>query len=205
MLSDSPSMRAKKSKPRRSVKSVNKSWSDSQKIEAVTTFLALGGSPSKTCELLKIPPQTLFTWKRQQWWHELEEQLKKEDRLTLSASLKNVIDKSIGVLADRLEHGDWIYDNKTGQLLRKPVSMKDANRVANDLIEKRVKLEQKETFIVAQENIQDKLNQLAKSFSELANKKPQLLAQEIEYKEVVETSEENENALHEGREEGLQA
>ena len=186
MLSDKPSKIPVKSGPRRSVKKAHKHWSDSQKIEAVTTFLALGGSPSKTSEILQIPLQTLFMWKRQEWWHRIEQEIKKEEKLTLSYNLKQVIDKSIHLISDRLENGDWIYDNKTGKLLRKPVPMKDAARVASDMIDKRLKIEDSETFTVAQENIQDKLNQLAKSFSELATKKPVLLAQDVEYTEKVE-------------------
>jgi transposase-like protein len=186
MLSDKPSRVAVKSNRRRSVKSTNKHWSDSQKIEAVTTFLALGGSPSKTCEILQIPLQTLQSWRKAEWWHRIEQDIQKEEKLTLSYNLKQVIDKSIHLIADRLENGDWIYDNKTGKLLRKPVPMKDAARVASDMIDKRLKIADSETFTIAQENIQDKLNQLAKSFSELATKKPVLLAQDVEFIEKVE-------------------
>lgn len=186
MLSDKPSKQSVKSGPRRSVKKAYKHWSDSQKIEAVTTYLALGGSPTKTCEILQIPQQTLYEWKRQEWWHRVEQEIKKEEKLTLSYNLKNVIDRSIHLIADRLENGDWIYDNKTGKLLRKPVPMKDAARVASDMIDKRLKIEQAETFTVAQENIQEKLAQLAKSFSELADKKPVLIAQDVEFTEKVE-------------------
>lgn len=198
LLSDKPSRQARPSRPRRALsnhpKIKNKSghWSDAQKIEAVTTYLALGGSVRLTAATLKIPDTNIYAWRRTEWWHNLEEEIKKEERLTLSNNLKRLVDKSLEAISDRLENGDWIYDQKTGEMKRKPVAMKDAAKVATDFIDKRIKIESKESFTVAQENIQDKLNQLAKSFSELASKKPELIAQDIAFKEV----EQNEASEH---------
>lgn len=199
MLSDNEKNKDRKSVRRRGTgeKSWHKHWSDSQKIEIVTTYLALGGNIALTAATMKIPATNIYQWRRTEWWHNIEEEIKKQERLTLSVSLKSLSDKALTAVNDRLENGDWIYNQKTGELLRKPVAMKDAHKVASEMIDKRIKIDQKDTFTVAQENIQDKLNQLAKSFSELASKKPQLIAQEIDFKE-------KEDAVYEEREEGLQ-
>lgn len=172
-------------------------WSVSQKMEAVTTFLVLGGNIAHTAAALRIPVDTVYRWKRTDWWRESLIEIRGQENLTLSAKLKRLVDNSLEAVQDRLEHGDWIYDQKSGEMRRKPVAMKDAHKVAVDLIDKKVKLEKQENFVVAQENIQDKLNKLAQAFSELANKpKPQ-----INVTDVVFATEETNDALHEERSE----
>lgn len=181
----------------------------SSRIETVKTFLIFGGSTRLTSAAMKIPEQTIYQWRRQEWWHELERELKQQENMQLSARLKKIVERSLDVVADRLENGDFIYDQKTGEMRRKPVAMKDAHKVAIDSNTQRQLLEQNENFVVAQEQVQDKLAKLAEAFASLSKPKVEvtdvvfveeapktLLPDEIEYDD--ETGEDN--ALHEGRE-----
>lgn len=188
-----------KSGPRRNVNAkTNKHYSDSQKLEVVQAYLALGGNTSAVSKTLGINVYTIYAWMRTDWWKELIDQIKKQENLTLSTTLKRIIDNSLTVIEERLEKGDYIYNQKTGVLSRKPVSMKDAAKLTTDLIDKRIKIESKESFTIAQENIAEKLATLAASFAELANKpKPQ-----IEVTDVI-FAQESVNAVHEERKEGL--
>lgn len=199
------------SKARAVAAETNKRWSDRQKIECVTTFLMLGGSVAMTSATLKIPEQTIWTWKKSRWWHDMVSEIKQEDRLVLSSKLKKVMEKSWDVVADRLEHGDFIFDQKKGELVRKPVSLRDAAKVANDSVILREKLEMNENFTVDGNQIEDKLAKLAKAFQDLAKgvvHQPEPVAEDIEFVEevpgdnVVEypMDEENLDALDEGSE-----
>ncbi len=199
VLSDGSVFKDLKSSKNRAVGAVRKRWSDRQKIEACTTYFMLGGNLSLTSNKLKIPYETLITWRKSEWWKELEDDIRREDRLTLSTKLRNLMDASLVLVQDRLENGDWIYDQKAGELRRKPVSMKDAGKLAMDAANLRTKMDIQENHTVAAEHIEDKLNKLAKAFSDLANGK-KLETGPVEDIEFVETDDkENEDSLHEER------
>jgi transposase-like protein len=160
-------MKVKPSNRRRAVDAPSRSWSDSQKLEAVTTYLSLGNL-ALTSRVLKIPEMTLREWKQKDWWKEIEGELKVQDNIQLSSRLKRIIESTLSVTEDRLANGDWIYDNKTGQLVRKPVNMRDAHKVAMDMIEKREILDNKAPTSVSVEQIDDKLKKLAEKFEQIA-------------------------------------
>lgn len=181
----------------RKVSDVHKHYSDRQKIEAVTTYLMLG-SISLTAAALKMSEHTLMYWKKSDWWNDLVQEMKREENLVLSNKIKKIVDKSWDVVADRMEKGDWIYDQKTGQLVRKPVSMRDASKVAMDSVMLREKLNMNENFTVAADQIEDKLTKLAKAFGDLAKGiKPEEPIEDIEYVEVIEDGDGGEeNSIH---------
>lgn len=187
MLSDGNSFKHMKSGKNRDVfATTNKRWSDRQKIECVTSFLLLGGSVALTSTATKIPAETLHGWKKTEWWNELVREIKQEERLTLSTKLKKIVDRSWDIVADRLDHGDYLYNQKTGEMVRKPVSMKDAAKVANDSVMIREKLELNDNFTVAADQIEDKLTKLAKAFTDLAKGvKPPEPVEDITYVEEI--------------------
>lgn len=154
----------------RSVKAVNKWWGDSQKIEAVQTYLMIG-TVQGAARMLKIPEQTMYSWTRQPWWQEIVGELKLQDQLQLSSRLKKIVEKTFDVVEDRLEHGDYVYDQKSGEMRRKPVSMRDAHKVGLELDNKRTILLDRAVPTASEEAIDDKLNKLAEKFAAIVNGK----------------------------------
>lgn len=172
----------------------NKRWSDKQKLETVQTYFMLGGNLTLVGKTLGIPYPTLQVWKASEWWHNLEDEFRKEEKIQLSTKLKKIADTGLSVIADRMEKGDWVINQKTGELVRRPVLMKDAAKVAMDASNLRTKLDLGENHTVSAEHIEDKLNKLAKAFSDLARGVTnQEAAETIEYTE-------NPDAVHEERE-----
>lgn len=167
MLSDDDNLKQLPSNKRRAIDASGRSWSDSQKLEAVTTFLSLG-SITLTSRVLKIPEMTLRTWKNKDWWKELEADLKTQESLELSSRLKKIIGSTLAVAEDRIANGDFIYDNRTGAMIRKPVSLKDAHKVTMDMIQRRDVLDNKQPTNVSMEQIDDKLAKLAEKFEAMA-------------------------------------
>src|SRR6266581_5336428 len=108
MLSDNPKRQHCKTPKRRAVATRNRLWSDSQKIEAVQTYMVLGNM-RLVSGALKIPFDTLKVWKSSEWWKSLEGDLRMQDDLQLSARLKNIVGKSYDVIEDRMENGDFVY------------------------------------------------------------------------------------------------
>ena len=178
---------------------ISKHRTESQKLETVQTYLIFGGSVSKTAAAMKVPETTIYFWRKTDWWQEMEKTIRTEENLTLSARLKKILDKSMDIVEDRLENGDFIYDQKTGKMKRKPVAMKDAQKAVTEFMERREKLHRGDTHTVAEELVADKLAKLAAEFAKLA--RPQPVVTDVVF---IKEHEENDLALDEEREEGLQ-
>jgi hypothetical protein len=88
------------------------------------------------------------------------------------------------VVEDRLVNGETIMNPKTGELIRKPVNMRDAHRVAVDLQAQREAVE-KATLPIDERKEADtnKLEMLAEKFAEFATKK---IEQKLDTKRTVE-------------------
>ncbi len=157
-----------KTKRRSVTATTNKHWSDTQKIEAVTTYLALGNLVL-TSSVLKIPEMTLRGWKQKDWWKQIEDELRVQEDLQLSTRLKNIIETTISATEDRIKHGDWFFNSRDGVLQRKPVALKDVHRVTMDFVEKREHLEGKTPTSVALEAVDERLKKLAEKFEQIAN------------------------------------
>lgn len=216
MLSDSDLNKNSMPKRRPVKAKTNLRWSDSQKIEAVQTYLLLGNL-RQTAITLQIPEITVHSWKKTEWWQNLEKDMRTQENILLSNRLKQLYEKALGETADRLEKGDFVLNQKTGQLIRKPVGLRDTHKVAMDMIALKDKLTVQEHMVVAQENIAEKLSNLAAEFAKVAEKQDQLVGK-IEQKPAIEVTDiiysdaeaagveeqGDTDALYEEREEGLQ-
>lgn len=169
-LSDNPVAKQRKPKDRSITAKTNKSWSDKQKIEAVQHYL-LVGNLALTARVMGIPEITIRQWKTTEWWKNVVEDLKMQENMQLSAKLKNLVEASLVAVSDRLENGDFMYDQKTGQMIRKPVNIRDAHKVATDLMEKRTMLDKAAAPVQEQTQDVDRLEQLAEKFASFVLKK----------------------------------
>lgn len=193
-LTDSTQRLGRPNLKNRPIAAVQTRWSDKQKIEACTTYFMLGGNLALVGKTLNISYDTLKVWKSSNWWKELEGNIRKEERLQLSSRLKKVIDKSWDEVAERLENGDHIYNQKTGELVRKPISARDVGNIAKSATELREKLDLEEAHTVAAEHIADKLAKLAEAFSNLSKGiKAPMPAEDIVFVERIDAVEEDGN------------
>ena len=191
-LSDNPVAKQRKPKDRSITAKTNKSWSDKQKIEAVQHYL-LVGNLALTARVMGIPEITIRQWKTTEWWKNVVEDLKMQENMQLSAKLKNLVEASLVAVSDRLENGDFMYDQKTGQMIRKPVNIRDAHKVATDLMEKRTMLDKAAAPVQEQTQDVDRLEQLAEKFASFVLKKTEQAPVIVDVTDVVikEVSDEN--------------
>lgn len=185
-LTDNPNTKHRKPRRRAVDAPTNRSWSDKQKIEAVQSYLLLGNL-ALTSRILNIPEVTLRFWKTTEWWKDVVDDLKLQETMQMSARLKKIVDASLGAVEDRLLNGDVIYDTKSGEMVRKQVNLRDAHKVAVDLLDKKAMLD-KAAVPQQQETTDDnKLDKLAEKFAAFVNKKlekePEVIdVQDIEIK-----------------------
>lgn len=181
-------------------------YSDNFKLKVLTTYLATGNY-LLTAKIFNISEHTIREqWSKQNWWHDTIDQIKDAEHVELDSKLKKIVEKSLSSLEDRLEKGDMIF-TKDG-LMRVPVKARDLNNILKESFNQRVVLlkekNAKEHQIVVEKQ-QDRLIRLAEEFAKIAHNKIPTQSQvlEAEYK-VLEKQKENDNALHDQREERLQ-
>lgn len=176
----------------------NASWPVEKKIEAVTTYLVLG-SLRQVAAATGVSYGMIKQWRIQPWWKEVEAEIVASRRIAQGSKLSKIVDKSLDVIDDRLSNGDIVLNNKTGELIRKSVSLRDATTAANALMQRAAileKLQQDDKVLETQVSIKDQLVSLAAEFAKM-NGRSKENAESIEYKET-------DNALHDERETGLQ-
>lgn len=146
---------------------------DEAKIDAVKTYIALGGNLTLTAATVGISRNTLKSWKTTTWWARLTKEFRSEEKLKLSASTKAVINKAMEELADRLENGDHLYDSKRGFFVRKPVAAKELHRISVEMMDKADKIDRQIDHgedDSPDQTQEDKLQKIAEQFAQLAMK-----------------------------------
>lgn len=183
----------------------NCTWPIEKKIEAVTTHLALGNL-RHVAAVTGVSLGLIKQWRIQPWWKEVEAEIVASRRIQSANKLSKIVDKSLDVIDDRLENGDFLYNSKSGELLRKPVTLRDATTAANALMQRAAiieKLNKDEQVVEATQTIQEQLVSLAAEFAKM-NKRDNSRATTVEFKEQDEAAGGNDDAVYEERETRLQ-
>ena len=115
-------------------------WDEKKRLELVQSFILLGNL-RQAAALNAVPEITARKWKATAWWKETEDELRRGSKLQLSSKLTELVNKSLVVIADRLETGDFVFNPRTGQFIRKPVSAEHANKIATQLIDRTLAVE----------------------------------------------------------------
>lgn len=171
-------------------------WPMEKKIEVVSQWLVLGNM-KQVAAMTGVSYDLIRQWKTQGWWKELELEIRQTQNIEMDTKLSKIVDRSLDAVLDRVENGDFIYDQKSGEIRRKPAALRDLHRVSVDTISKRELLrgnatERKET---TQVSINEQLKMLAAEFAKWQTKPKETI--DVEMVEVID-------AVHEEREEGLQ-
>ena len=138
-------------------------WPDAKKAELITTFLATG-SLRMACGICGVPYQTAKKWKTHPWFNEMVSNIQAEETTQLDAKLSKIVNKTLDVIAERLENGEHILDSKTGTVKRVPVKMRDAKTVMTDLFDKRQLIRKQPTKITEQQTVDKRLENLQARF-----------------------------------------
>lgn len=145
-------------------------WSEKKQLEVVTTYLALGNL-SETARVCNIPLRTIQHWKAEEWWTKMVNDIQSGEGQKSDNKMTKAIDKALDLLMERMETGDYQYDQKTGRLVKVPLKARDLERVASGLFDKRQLIRKQPTNIKASELGQaDHLLKLAAQFATLVGK-----------------------------------
>lgn len=162
---------------------------DTKRIEVATLYAALG-SVNAVAELSGVHATTIRGWRKEEWFVALLEEVRNENNDKIDVKFTETISKALDLVSERLENGDP-HVLKTGEVIRVPVKIRDLALVSAINVDKRQILRNKPTAITQQQAVPvlDKLDELAKAFTALANKKEIPVPQEITDVEYVEVTE----------------
>lgn len=176
-------------------------WPVEKKAEVVGQFLILGNM-KLVAATTGVPYATLKKWKSSPWWGELVEEIRSTQNIKMDATLTELVELSLQAAYDRIVNGDYIYDQKSGEIRRKPAALRDIHRIAVDLLSKREFLRDRvegksgDTKVTIEEHLKLMAKEMAKWVD--TKKKDVIDVQSVEILEDIS------DALHDEREEGLQ-
>jgi hypothetical protein len=157
------------------------SWD--KRLEVVSRFLLLGNL-RVVSEQTKIAYETLAEWKKSEWWPELVDQIKRTTKSKRNNSITKIIEQSIDTVQDRLDNGDFVFDQKTGQIIRKPVSARDATYISEAMMRRQDILETQMEHSHSEDTREEQLVKLAQEFQKWAKKTTKHDVIDIEVKEI---------------------
>lgn len=138
------------------------SWE--KRMECVSRYMLLGNM-RVVSEQTGVGYDTLIEWKKSDWWPDLVEQLRRQKKAKTSDSITKIVEQSLDIMQDRLENGDPFFNQKTGKVEYKPVSVKDATTIASSLLQRQLQLEElAQKHEVQADTVQETLSLLAKEF-----------------------------------------
>lgn len=144
-------------------------WDKKKQLEAVTTYLATG-SIAETSRIINVPYRTVQSWKLEsEWWPKVVEEIQSGENQKIDQKMSRIIDKTLEKLVERIEDGDYMYDQKTGRMVKVPIKARDLERITSGLFDKRQLIRKQPTNIKSDPSNQtDRLLKLAEQFASFA-------------------------------------
>ena len=155
-------------------------WDKKKQLEAVTTYLATG-SIAETSRIINVPYRTVQSWKLEsEWWPKVVEEIQSGENQKIDQKMSKIIDKTLEKLVERIEDGDYMYDQKTGRMVKVPLKARDLERITSGLFDKRQLIRKQPTNIKSDPSNQaDRLLKLAEQFASFAAGKEKEAPKEI--------------------------
>lgn len=139
-------------------------FTEESRIKAACVY-AMTGSAVKTGEILGIRPGTIRQWKMQPWWQQVIDRIRTEKDDELDVKLTHILDKTVEVINDRLENGDYVYDAKNQELIRKPMGGKETAVVTSIMVDKRQLLRERREQKRDETDVMKRLKDIAQNFA----------------------------------------
>jgi len=147
------------------------------KVDAATLY-AVYGDVEQVAELVSVPQSVIRGWKQEPWWIEIQKQVYVEQNEKLAGRISVILDKTITHLEERLEFGDEVVVQKTGEIVTKKVDASVLAKMFENLAHQRRITRGEPTSISAKIGVDDRLKTLEKAFLKFAQ------AKEINHEEI---------------------
>lgn len=147
----------------------NANYSEKQKYEAVSAY-KITGSLTVVSGMLSIPYITLKKWHVQDWWKDYELDIIQANRAQSNNKVKRIAEKAMAIVEDRLDSGDYQFDQKSQKVVRVPLKAETANRILTDSMNREIMYEKLNTETkkaLTDEKMADRLLKIQESFQNI--------------------------------------
>jgi len=167
------------------------SYTWEKKYSVVAAYLATGNM-RLTAKKTGVNAQTIENWRKSNWWPELVAELKNTDRAELNNKINKLVNIGLNNIEDQLVNGEQVLNQKTGELVRKPVSARDTTNIVTGLMQRQEAINKNELEKeIGKATTQEILKSLAQEFANFNKNKTEVV--DLPFVEVV-------NAIHDERE-----
>lgn len=139
------------------------------KIHAVTSYVVTG-SFKQAAKLAVVPESTIKGWKGTEWFRTIARYVQQARAEELDSSMSNVIHQAMEAVHDRLTEGDTKYNPRLNEVVRVPVSAKDATLIADRVIHSRNLLRGDATSRTENTSLAEKIMDLRQQFKTFTDK-----------------------------------
>ena len=155
----------------RPVKRSNPKWfSLEKKVEACTLY-AVYGDLVEVSKTTGVPEKELRSWTKEVWWDEIIKQVYTEQNDKLGGQITRLLEDSLVTLNDRLTNGDYVLNQRTNEVVRKPVDARVLTHLFHSLAVQRRLVRGEPTAIKETRSVDDRLNKLAEEFKKFSEAK----------------------------------
>lgn len=112
-------------------------YTNEQRLAVITAYV-ITGSMIRAATQTGIPQSTLYTWRKQPWFADMVENVRREKEQELDGAFTRIISKALDAVENRLDHGDAVLID--GAPVRLPVKARDAALIAAIAYDKRALL-----------------------------------------------------------------
>jgi hypothetical protein len=159
-------------------------YTDAKKLETVQLWLVIGNLRIVAASQ-NIPYETVRSWRASKWWDTLVQEIRTEGTIALSNKTRKIAERAMDITMDRLDNGDWFFNQTSATLERKPVAMRDAHQVAVSFMDRTMKLDAAPQAAEQAATVNDRLTQLAEAFAKMAQKTTKLEVIDVEYTDAI--------------------
>lgn len=153
------------------------------KIAAAAMYVVVPSS-YKIGAHLGISPDIVRKWYHKPWWHVAVREVRKLKNEELDGTLTDLLEGTVTEIADRVQNGEEVIDNKTGKLKRVPMRAKDLATVMGIAYDKRAILRADPNAKTNKSDTQEHLEKVAERLEKLVGKIPEPTIVDGEFTEV---------------------
>lgn len=172
-------------------------YTEDERIKVCSVYV-MTGNAAETSRITGVPHDRIRHWKLEPWWNEVVSRIKFDNDDELDAKFTKVVNKAVDQVTERIEKGDYVYDSRNQQVIRKPMSGRDLAVTTAMFVDKRTLLRGKKKVGEESATVNDRLKRLAEEFEKFT-KAREIKGEVIKDERQIEGSVEGQDPLPQER------
>lgn len=135
-------------------------YSDEDRLKACNAYFTMFGNAKKVSAYCQIPYQTIRSWTKTEWWAEMAGEVRQRHQDKMDGRFTGLITKLADEIEDRIENGDQVVHVKTGELIAKPISLRDGADALQKIMMQRALMRGEPTSRSATVKVEEQLDKI---------------------------------------------